>query len=203
MMSKNNNSINNSSSSNLPSGSWMFNDAAFGQRLPRTKSLLNADDLSKLFPSTGSSVDRLFMGRKLPSRSNENARRNNHKRRKIGQNYQKMSATVAGEIDINSRNMLNSKTESEEERMYARLGLDPADAELIRRSASTNNVTNQKAREKAWEKMQNEKKAKAARALRKGMIDPNIKFNSEEEKKKKEEEARSHLNVTRPLLSGD
>ena len=189
-MSKNN----NNSTSNLPSGSWMFNDAAFGQRaLPRTKSLLNANDLSKLFPNAGSSVDRLFMGRRLPSRSNENARGNNRKRRKIGKNYQKMSATVAGEIDIdngNNNNMLNNKKDSEEERMYARLGLDPADAELLRRSASTNNISNQRAREQAWEKMQNEKKAKADRAKRKGLLDPNIKFNSEEEKKKKEEEAR-------------
>ena len=63
------------------------------------------------------------MGRRLPSRSNENARGNNRKRRKIGKNYQKMSATVAGEIDIdnsNNNNMLNSKKYSEEERMYAR-----------------------------------------------------------------------------------
>ena len=78
----------------------------------------------------------------------------------------------------------NNKKDSEEERMYARLGLDPADAELLRRSASTNNISNQRAREQAWEKMQNEKKAKADRAKRKGLLDPNIKFNSEEEKKK-------------------
>eukprot|EP00944_MAST-04C_sp_MAST-4C-sp1_P012797 g12797.t1 len=186
-MSKNSKSKN--STSNLSSGSWMFNDVAFGQRLPHTKSLLNANDLSKLFPSTVSSSDRLLHGRKLPSRSSENGNRGNYrKRRKIGNKHQKMSATVAGEIDVN-KGMFNNK-DSEEERMYARLGLDPADEELIRRSSGSNSLSSQRAREQAWEKMQNEKKAKATRAKRKGMLDPNKKYDSEEQRKKEEEEAR-------------
>ena len=74
--------------------------------------------------------------------------------------------------------------------MYARLGLDPADEELIRRSSGSNSLSSQRAREQAWEKMQNEKKAKATRAKRKGMLDPNKKYDSEEQRKKEEEEAR-------------
>ena len=98
-----------------------------------------------------------------------------------------MSATVAGEIDVN-KGMFNNK-DSEEERMYARLGLDPADEELIRRSSGSNSLSSQRAREQAWEKMQM-KKAKATRAKRKGMLDPNKKYDSEEQRKKEEEEAR-------------
>ena len=60
-----------------------------------------------------------------------------------------MSATVAGEIDVN-KGMFNNKDSEEERIRTARI--DPADEELIRRSSGSNSLSSQRAREQAWEK---------------------------------------------------
>ena len=56
------------------------------------------------------------------------------KRRKIGNKHQKMSATVAGEIDVN-KGMPTTRIAKRSAVRTARI--DPADEELIRRSSGS------------------------------------------------------------------
>jgi hypothetical protein len=178
------------STNKAPSGSWLFNDAAFGQRLPRSRHMLKADELTKILPSKTSSVERLVHGRRpAPSttRAKKKRRTSTNKLAATTGNMRGKSITSESVEDI----VGSSIVDDEEERLYARLGLDPADEALIRRVQDKGNaVESQKKRALAWEKFQNERKAQAKRASKKGQLDPGIKFDSVKAKEDAEAEAR-------------
>ena len=176
----------------VPSGSWLFNDQAFGQRLPRSKSMLKSSELLNMLPSTVSSTDRLVHGRRPVPSASQRPR----KKRKPGESKRLGLAATTDGINVRVGEEGYRSGDDEEDRLYARLGLDPADEELIRRSKERNSRDDSKPeeikrqREIAWEKFQKERQAKAKAAALKGRLAADAKFDSIKAKEEAEAAAR-------------